>query len=401
MTAFRGQFRRQGGHSVPGELDVSESGEIELRIWGATDKSPDVAKGPTLFEGALSESPETHARIVTLIGCLQTGQSWGVGGSTERWFVPRAVFGRDTFDPESRLQTAEFSFASLSEFLDVAPVAPAPKPSRHTLFQISQDGWRIAFGIFTTIRASRDDYSIHQDSFLSASIDDALTVDELLRITQPVFELLLSVAAGAHARVLRTSVQAPNSEHRFYIRTSRSRLPSTANSISPLFLLSEHSDPAQLLRSVRNLCTRNEDFTAHFLNSLRSPSRQVDERLRNNLNCLSLLLHKPSETAGSEQVDNDDLSPPASVVGFPQRLQSVLEQSGAALGIPDSTQFLGDVKCAFRWVNYHQGDPMSGKQLFNINQRIVKTTYFVLLRILGLPPEFALERIAKLWPVAV
>ena len=401
MTAFRGQFRRQGGHSVPGELDVGESGEIELRIWGATDKNLGVAKGPTLFEGALSESPETHGRIVTLIGCLQTGQSWGVAGSTERWFVPRAVFGRDTFDPESRLQTAEYSFASLSEFLDVAPVAPASKPSRHNLFQISQDGWRIAFGISTSIRSSRDDYSIHQDSFLSASIDEELTVDELLRSTQPVFELLLSAAAGAHARVLRTSVQAPDSAHRFYVRTSRSKLPSTENSISPLFLLSEHSDPANLLRSVRNLCTRNEDFTAHFLNSLRSSSRQVDERLRNNLNCLSLLLHKPSETASVEQIDSEDLTPPASVVGFPQRLQSVLEQTGAGLGIRDSKQFLDNVKRAFRWVNYHQGASMSGRQLFNINQDIVKTTYFVLLRILGFPSEFALERVARRWPIAV
>jgi hypothetical protein len=144
---------------------------------------------------------------------------------------------------------------------------------------------------------------------------------------------------------------------------------------------------------------------AHYLAAIREPSAIVDERVRHGINTLSLLLGERDASLGqSGEIPPDlptnlnDFLPPRSILALPVMLERLLTDS-VVRGLDLSTSWVERIKRAFRWANFHDGDPVSPRELFNMSQELRALTHFVLMTKLGFAPAFALARLKGRWRV--
>jgi hypothetical protein len=415
----RGRFWSPGGDTVPGTLEIAESGDLRLEVQGR------ILEGHS-WSGGAEETAQIEGEIVhipllgsavTLFRCLRTKFRFGAGGPEEHWFAHRALIGRTAVQPDAVFTRVTMSIRGLTPFLGRAPSLGDWEsqhiqlpPLRTDVERFTAGDWKVCFGWATNRRGSSTYLEVKQEPFIEVELAQPCSVDAILSEIVPVFEAILTMTLQAHARIESITVSSSHERDTYRVLGPRVGAP-TAPEREPdayelLFSLAELPEKHALIERGRQLFAQYSEFTALFLGHERVPPRYVEDRMRGSVLALAHLAglfpaasHHAREWLSSlEHVPEQVRAflPPAALVAVPEITRELLTPGLCkALGVASRESFIEGVGLAFRWATLREGIQASGREMLRLHHQLRALMHLALLRYLGFSPEEAERRIVR------
>lgn len=404
---FRGVFWSDPGKQVPGTLDVSPSGELDLEVLGSLDARPPFEKGAeelAQITGELAESP-FPGPMVTLLGCLRTRYHFGTGGVVQRWLAHRALVGRETVHEGAGFHRVTLTLRGLSAFLGRAPslidfaTRSMTIPTElQPVGRLDAEGWTADLGWRTIGRWSAEHVHVDSTPVVEVSLTEPLTVDGVLSQVVPTFELLLTLAMREYAGIEGLTLHAAHEGESYQVlwpQISKSEATRrNPHAFELLFRWGELPGGSAAVRRLQSLFREQRNFTATFLSNERSPGRYVEDRLR-----AAVVGHAHFAAADPSRLDSARQAlarisnvpsevrafmPSAELIAVRAHLADLLTPAVlGALGALEKEAFLDEVGSAFRWATLREGDSVPARALLGLGHQLRALLFLALLRFIG------------------
>ncbi|HEX8699479.1 MAG TPA: hypothetical protein VF815_11625 [Myxococcaceae bacterium] len=418
-SRHRGRFWSPGGDTVPGTLEISESGDLRLEIQGRIHEGHSTIGGTdetVQIAGEIAHSP-VPGPTVTLFRCVRTKFRFGTGGSEEHWFAQRALIGRSVVKPDAVFTKVTMSIRGLAQFLGrvpalgdwETPVIHLPSP-RTEVERFTTSDWTVTFGWKTSSRGNSTYLEVKQSPFIEVELAQPCSVDAVLGEIVPIFEAILTMTLQAHARAESITVSSSDGRDTYHVFGPRVGAAAAAegepHQIELLFSLAELPEKHALIGRVRQLFSQYPEFTALFLGHERAPPRYVEDRMRGSVLALSHLagLFPAASHQARQWLDSLEhvpvqvraFLPSAALVAVPELARELLTAGlCTALRVTSKESFVEGIGLAFRWATLREGVQASGRDMLRLHHQLRALTYLVLLRYLGFAPDEAERRIVR------
>lgn len=212
-------------HKVPGVLQISDGGKVELEIFGIleNEKNPVHAFNNQTPPELINGEVESHGYI-TLENCYYTNKSFELSGgiSKSRINASRAILGA-AFDrsEEILVDALKFSTEGLSEWVGISGITSSfdfesgsvqiqYRLPEEISFDINQNlKLKIKFSYKIPSISGEKSIKIEQETFFELFSGEAIALDDLLNLA---FKITTFIGFGANANVALHSVSATSKD---------------------------------------------------------------------------------------------------------------------------------------------------------------------------------------------
>ncbi|WP_147447209.1 hypothetical protein [Corallococcus sp. CA054B] len=420
-SRYRGTFWLPGEleSTASGHIEITESGEITLEIQGDLSQDTEnqgLAEEIDVICGQIADHPSGGS--ILLFKCLKTYSRFGQGGTFQKWFAHRALIGQAEEAEIEIPSTFTRVFLTLDGLAEFIGRPPSIVDNKNKLIRIDDlrfeagvlytDDWTARFEWTTQLVQTALTVNISRQPRISISLNNTLTLSQVLEDVVPIFECLITLARRDHARVLTVSVQSKE-KHKPYefigAQLGTARTEKTKSPRGLLFHLGDIQDKT-ILHRLRDVFTQHRDFTAIFMSYERSPSPYIDDRVRASIVALAHLTWAfPDEVADATHITS-------SFMKLPLKVQSYLPSAGflaipslanrlltpairKRLRIGTAKELSTKVDIAFRWVCFREGEGLPGNELLRLNHQLTALLHLALLQAGGFAPSDAEARLIK------
>ncbi|WP_147468395.1 hypothetical protein [Corallococcus interemptor] len=419
---YRGVFSLNSGDSASGYFEIGADGELAIEIHGTLRAEEEAildSDAAVTIEGAIADSP-FHGHALTLTNCLRTQQRFGIGGTSERWFVGRAVIGRKTITATTVFDKVVLALNGLTSFMP----PPPPLASGNTIAinlpedvepitvsRLSLPPWEVSFIWKTTGTWGDTQIQLDRHPFIHINLSTALTLDEILNSVSPIFELMLTIAHRAHSKITHIAVNPTGSKHSYDVLSARIAPPKKQEGIErkqhllekqqhplgQLFTLNDIS--SDRLANIQRLFSTPPGFVETYLSYERSPGRYIEDHLRTSTLTLAHLSQAFPNMAREAQRDAREaiLStstaahaylPPEKLLAVPAFIRHLLTPTiQRQLEIQSPIDFEDLVGRAFRWATLRDGIPVPGIEMVHTNRKLRALIHMAALQFVGFTKE--------------